>query len=41
MFWAIDKAGDKFVFGSIDDLFDFIAIRGEENIVQGWAGVQV
>mgnify|MGYP003340211537 CR=1 FL=1 len=39
MFWVIDKKGAKFVFGSIDDLFDFIAISGEENILEGWAGV--
>ena len=39
MFWVIDNKADKFVFGSIDDLFDFIAIRGEANIREGWAGI--
>ena len=39
MFWVIDIKGDKFVFGSIGELFDFIAIRGEENILEGWAGI--
>lgn len=38
MFWAIDKNKDKFIFNSINDLFDFIAVRGEANIVEGWAG---
>lgn len=39
MFWVIDKKGAKFVFNKIDDMFDFIAVCGANNIVEGWAGV--
>ena len=39
MFWVIDKKGAKFVFNRIDDLFDFIVVCGEKNIVEGWAGL--
>jgi hypothetical protein len=39
MFWVIDKKGAKFVFSKIDDLFDFIAVCGANNIAEGWAGV--
>ena len=39
MFWVIDKKGAKFVFNKIDDLFDFIAICGKDNIVEGWVGL--
>ncbi len=39
MFWVIDKAGDKFTFGSIDDLFDYIVIRGEANITEGYVSI--
>ena len=38
MFWVIDSKGTKFVFDTIDAMFDFIAVCGD-NIVEGWVGL--